>query len=149
MAESGVWRGIGAFSRELKTLRARGEIFLSSSPPARDGMSLQHHVSAGRESGASPFPSISHQMHQKPSYSDPIPRALPEALLAPRSASLPYLPGTLLRKAHCLSCTSSRLETYLLSCCLTPLHRCSITVSASPPLLCSSQLGLSGLVSVQ
>lgn len=30
MAESGVWRVTGTFSRELKPLRARGEIFPSS-----------------------------------------------------------------------------------------------------------------------
>lgn len=112
MDESGVWRITGAFSRELKPLRARGEIFPLFFPPARDGMSLQHHVSADRKREASPFPSISHLMHHKPSCSDPIPRALPEVLLAHGFASLPCLPGTLLRKAHCLSCTSSRLETF-------------------------------------
>lgn len=112
-------------------------------------MSLQHPVSAGRKSGVTPFPSISHQMDHKSSCSDPIPRALPEALLAPESTSLPCLPGTLLRKAHCLSCTSSRLETFafLLPVILAQMLDYSFCISLCPLLLSAGfvWLGLSAV----
>lgn len=101
-------------------------------------MSLQHHVSGGRESGESPFPSISHHIHQKPSCSDPVPRALPEVLLAPGSSSLPSLP--LLYQL-----TAGNLFAFLLPVTLAQMLDYSFCISFSPLLLSAGfvWLGLS------
>lgn len=147
MAESGFWRVTGAFSRELKPQKARGEIFLSSSPlPGMACLCSTMSLQAGRV-GRAPSPPSAIRCIRNPVAQIPYPEPCLRHcwLLDPP----PCLPGSLLRKARCLSCNSSRLEAYLLSFCLSPLHRCSIIASASPSLLCSSQLCLSGLVSVQ
>lgn len=111
-------------------------------------MSLQHHVSAGKESGASPFPSISHQMHQKPGCPDPIPRVLPEALLAPGSTSMSAWPSPKedsLPLLHQLK--AGNLFAFLLPVTLAHILDYSFCFSFSPLLLLAEfiQLGLSAV----
>lgn len=154
----GVVRGLeghkSIWQREKTAEGLRREIFpLFSPPPPRQGW----HGSAapGGEKGMSPFPSVSH--HRRSCWS-PLLRPLqsPGALVLTCNAAWPPAPGIRFPSVATWPLSQGRLtaspapaQSYLLSRCPSPLRRCSITASASPPLLCSSQLRFSGLVMVR
>lgn len=93
-------------------------------------------------------PSISCQMHQKPSCSDPIPRVLPEVLLAPGSTSTSAWPSPKedsLPLLHQLK--AGNLFAFLLPVTLAQILDYSFCISFSPLLLLAEfiQLGLSSV----